>query len=111
MGDFSGLEAECFVESYEHEWCAFVGFLALARTLSLTPIAPAKASSVLRPLICLVRSRKPSRNCILYSAISDSFRNLEFLLQLVVTSCNSFFLFRNSLGVLTCNRFGCIMKP
>lgn len=79
MGDFSGLEAECFVESYEHEWCAFVGFLALARTLSLTPIAPAKASSVLRPLICLVRSRKPSRNCILYSAISDSFRNLEFL--------------------------------
>ena len=53
LGDFSGLEAECFVESYEHEWCAFVGFLALARTLSLTPIAPAKASSVLRPLICL----------------------------------------------------------
>lgn len=45
-------------------------FLALARTLSLTPIAPAKASSVLSPLICLVRSRKPSRNCILYSAIS-----------------------------------------
>ncbi len=38
MGDFSGLEAECFVESYEHEWCPFVGFLALARTLSLTPI-------------------------------------------------------------------------
>ena len=27
LGDFSGLEAECFVESYEHEWCAFVGFL------------------------------------------------------------------------------------
>lgn len=26
LGDFSGLEAECFVESYEHEWCAFVGF-------------------------------------------------------------------------------------
>lgn len=26
LGDFAGLEAECFVESYEHEWCAFVGF-------------------------------------------------------------------------------------
>lgn len=110
MGDFSGLEAECFVESYEHEWCAFVGFLALARTLSLTPIAPAKASSVLRPLICLVRSRKPSRNCILYSAISDSFRNLEFLFATCGYIMQQFF-FRNSLGVLTCNRFGCIMKP
>ena len=99
MGDFSGLEAECFVESYEHEWCAFVGFLALARTLSLTPIAPAKASSVLRPLICL------------YSAISDSFRNLEFLFATCGYIMQQFFLFRNSLGVLTCNRFGCIMKP
>ena len=111
LGDFSGLEAECFVESYEHEWCAFVGFLALARTLSLTPIAPAKASSVLRPLICLVRSRKPSRNCILYSAISDSFRNLEFLFATCGYIMQQVFLFRNSLGVLTCNRFGCIMKP
>ena len=27
LGDFAGLEAECFVESYEHEWCAFVGFI------------------------------------------------------------------------------------
>lgn len=86
-------------------------FLARARTLSLTPIAPANASSVLRPLICLVRSRKPSRNCILYSAISDSFRNLEFLFATCGYIMQQFFLFRNSLGVLTCNRFGCIMKP
>ena len=28
LGDFSRLEAECFVESYEHEWCAFVGFFS-----------------------------------------------------------------------------------